>query len=425
MCAGGLLLLPVRVFSVSVPTSVQHELHGGSSSVDSNTSVKDPEKDPNHVFDIVWQSISKKYGEVNLTFPKDIMWLCGAPGSGKGLLQEFIKEQRGITSDPIEVSSLLKAPEFELLKAQGKLVSDRHVVQVLFEALLKSEYRSGVIVDGFPRTPLQGACIKLLYDKMLELRNRYEVTQFFKRFRRPIFHITVLFVEEDVSVERQLKRGREVNAHNKRVLQTGVGELWKVRETDQDPNLAALRYRLFKEEIHASLQTIKHNFHFHFIDADGTVEQVKGRIQKELEYQSSMELADSTFNMIRTFPLSQEIIRNARHELIRRLDSYYTMHKDLFSRVMKVLDEEFVEIIRRQALSGHAIIRSENPILKEKLAVDIILDVLTERGYQVVLDVKKRKEIVNIDPKTFVVNTVDARVYEFQIIFERPPIRKT
>lgn len=395
-------------------------------SLSSATAVEAPVEitDPNLIFDIAWQSLVKKYGEVNLIFPKDIMWLCGAPGSGKGLLTEYVMELRGVTSKPIEVSALLEAPEFEILKSQGKLVSDRHVIQVLLETLLKSEYRSGVIVDGFPRTPIQGWCIKLLYDKMLELRARFEGTMYFRDFRRPIFHITVLFIEEDVSVERQLKRGREVNAHNKRVLQTGVGELCKVRKTDQDPELASLRYRLFKEQIYASLQTVKKKFHFHFIDADGTVEQVKARIQKELEYQSSMELGEETFNLIRNFPLSTEVIKNARHELVKRLDHYNVAHRELFQQVMLVLQKEFVEIIRRQALSGQAIIRSENAVFNENIALNMALDILTERGYKVVLDVQRRREFMSIDTKTFNIISRSYRIYEFQIFFEKPTIRK-
>jgi adenylate kinase len=249
-------------------------------------------------------------------------------------------------------------------------------------------------------------------------------TVYFPAFRRPIFHITVLFIEEEVSIERQLKRGREVTAHNKRVTQTGVGELMKVRKTDLDPELAKTRYRLFKEQIYASLQTVKKKFHFHFIDADGTVEQVKARIQKELEYQSSMELSEETFNLIRNFPLSSEIIRNARHELVRRLDMYNTVHRSQFEEVMQVLQREFADIIRRQALSGHAIIRSENPVFKEMLAINMALDILTERGYRVVLDVQRRRDIESIDPKTLELCTRAYRVHEFQIFFDRPAIRK-
>lgn len=52
------------------------------------------------------------------------------------------------------------------IKSSGKLVSDRVVVQLLFERLLQPQYSSGCIVDGFPRTRIQGECMKLLFDKM-------------------------------------------------------------------------------------------------------------------------------------------------------------------------------------------------------------------------------------------------------------------
>ena len=47
---------------------------------------------------------------------------------------------------------------------------------------------------------------------------------------------------------------------------------------------------------------------------------------------------------------------------------------------MSVIQKEFLYIIRRQALSGKAIIRSVNPIFSEPLALDMALDVLSERG---------------------------------------------
>jgi len=42
-----------------------------------------------------------------------------------------------------------------------------------------------------------------------------------------MFHIMVLFVDEAESVARQLKRGRQVVAHNEEVIRSGVGELWE------------------------------------------------------------------------------------------------------------------------------------------------------------------------------------------------------
>jgi adenylate kinase len=61
-------------------------------------------------------------------------------------------------------------------------------------------------------------------------------------------HIMVLFVDEAESVARQLKRGRQVVAHNEEVTRSGGGELWEERATDSSETLARNRYRVFKEQ---------------------------------------------------------------------------------------------------------------------------------------------------------------------------------
>ncbi len=99
-----------------------------------------------------------------------------------------------------------------------------------------------------------------------------------------------------------------------------MGELEVARPTDLDAALARKRYIEFKEHVFASLAIVKEKFHFHFVDAGGTKEQVKKSIRKELAYQSAMELSSDTFSILRRFPLSSEIIRNARHQMVARLD---------------------------------------------------------------------------------------------------------
>ena len=64
----------------------------------------------------------------------------------------------------------------------------------------------------------------------------------------------VLFVDEKTTVERQLKRGRQVRAHNEEVRRTGIGELLEERPTDYDEDLARRRYRVFKEQTWDALQ---------------------------------------------------------------------------------------------------------------------------------------------------------------------------
>src|SRR6202043_621418 len=79
-----------------------------------------------------------------------------------------------------------------------------------------SQTKSGfpTLLDGFPRTRVQVECLKLLFDEMIALRREFSGTPDVIHFKQPIFHIMVLFVDEAESVARQLKRGRQVIAHN-------------------------------------------------------------------------------------------------------------------------------------------------------------------------------------------------------------------
>ena len=347
-------------------------------------------KDAELIFKLVWAGLVAKYGEENLVFPKEIMWLAGAPGAGKGAMTPIIKEYRGITSRPIEVGELLTSPGALALKAQGKLVGDQQVMELLLESLLRPEYATGVVVDGFPRTKEQAECIKLLFDHMQLLRAKFANDPVLSaKFRRPIFHITVLYIDKEESVKRQMRRGELALHHNEMVQQTGIGSLKPVRETDLSPSLAAERYRMFKEQVYESLKLVKSSFHFHFINAEGTPAEVQERIIAELSYQSSMELSEETFEKVRKIPLASEVITSARHDLVRRLDHYRATQADLFERVIETITHEFMHIVRRQALSGRAIIRSENRIFSEPSAIDMALDLLSERGYTVTLDYNK------------------------------------
>jgi adenylate kinase len=123
------------------------------------------------IFRDVWAWLESALGAEKLHFPKEIIWLNGAPGSGKGTNTPFILRERGITAEPIVTSALLNSPEATAIKNAGNLISDPIVVRLLFHKLLEPKYTNGVIVDGFPRTRVQCECLKLLYQKMLEQRH--------------------------------------------------------------------------------------------------------------------------------------------------------------------------------------------------------------------------------------------------------------
>ena len=202
-------------------------------------------KDAQLIFSSVWQGLEADHGRENLRFPKEIILLGGAPGAGKGTNTTFIAKAKGLTCQPIVISALLDSPEARRIKDAGSMVGDREVIDLLFNRLLKPEYRDGVILDGFPRTKVQVECLKLLVDKMHALRREFYKTPLSIHFRQPTVHIMVLFVDEATSVSRQLRRGVEVRAHNKEVHRTGIGELLEERATDFDEVLAQRRYRVF------------------------------------------------------------------------------------------------------------------------------------------------------------------------------------
>jgi hypothetical protein len=154
---------------------------------------------------------------------------------------------------------------------------------------------------------------------------------------------------------------------------------------------------------------------------------VEASIQRELAYQSAMELADTTFEKARPRARGGRAGRQAGEGVarwlaagphgpagqrdhaeraararwasgaalpkgdddgvsrivaggsVRRLDGYKTHQGPLFDEVVEVVKRDFFKIIRRQALAGRAIIRSEDPVFSRHGALDMALDLLSER----------------------------------------------
>lgn len=380
-------------------------------------------KDTQLIFNKVWKRLEDTHGRENLIFPKEIMWLGGAPGSGKGTNTPFIMRERGIDAPPIVMSSLLDSPEMRALKDQGRMVGDYEAVDALLHELLDDQYKVGVVVDGFPRTPVQVACVKMLHDKMLELRREFFNKPIGPRFRRPIFRVVVLFVDEEVSIQRQLKRGREVREHNKKAREEG-GELLEERVTDFDEELARGRYQTFKEKTYDALLSLRKFFHYHWINAQVPLEEVERNIKQEFQYQSTLELGHDTYDSVHRVPLAADIIRHARQELVRRLDNYQHRYTELFSKVIDVIEAEFVDCLRRHAFSGRAVVKSQNPVFEERMAVDMAMDVLSERGYHVLYDTDRWPIPEQVDLETGRIACLERRIHRFEIRFVPPEIRR-
>jgi adenylate kinase len=381
-------------------------------------------KDAHLIFDSVWQDLEADFGRENLRFPKEIILLGGAPGAGKGTNTAFITKSRGLTCPPIVISALLDSPDARTLKDSGNMVGDREVVGLLLRQLLRAEYRDGVILDGFPRTKVQVECLKLLVDKMHALRREFYHTPLSIHFRQPTIHIMVLFVDEKESIARQLKRGRETRRHNEEVIRTGIGELREDRPTDHDEALARRRYRVFKEQTWEALQSLKEIFHYHFINAQGPIEEVEQNILEELEYQSTLELDPRTVDRLRGIPVASEIIVGARQELVRRLDAYELEHRELFAKVTSFIEKKIIPIVIRHAISGVALINTEEAVLGDPMALAMLIDVFSERGYHAVVDIHKIEIPEKVDLATGAIECRTKKVFRIQIRFQGSEIRR-
>jgi adenylate kinase len=381
-------------------------------------------KDAQIIFSSVWEGLETEFGRENLRFPKEIILLGGAPGAGKGTNTRFIAKTRGLTCGPIVISTLLDSPEARRMKDAGSMVGDREVIHLLFRRLLEPVYRDGVILDGFPRTKVQVECLKLLVDKMHELRREFYRTPLSIHFRQPTIHIMVLFVDESTSVARQLRRGVHVRAHNEEVRRTGIGELQEERATDFDKGLAERRYRVFKEQTWDALQELKEIYHYHFVNAQGTLAEVEQNILRELQYQSTLELDPRTVDRLRGIPVASEIVVHARQELVKRLDSYELEHTELFTNIAGFIERKMMPIVIRHAISGTAHINTEDPVLEDPKALAMLIDIFSERGYHAAVDLHRIEVPEQVDLQTGAVRCRTKKVYRIQIRFTGSEIRR-
>ena len=233
-----------------------------------DTTPADVIKSAQALFESTWSALEAELGRENMRFPKALVLLGGAPGSGKGTQTDVIRKLRGMACQPVVVSSLLNSPEARAIKASGQMVGDREVLGLVLRELMKPEYRDGTILDGFPRTKAQVEHFKLLVGKLAPA---------------PRVDIVALFVSEQTSVDRQLYRGRQIKKHNEEVRRTGAGTLEEERPTDFDEPLAHTRYRVFMEQTWAALESLKANFSYHLIQAEAPIPEVEKSIVAALK----------------------------------------------------------------------------------------------------------------------------------------------
>jgi len=165
-------------------------------------------------------------------------------------------------------------------------------------------------------------------------------------------------------------------------------------------------------------------YRFRFINAQGTIEAVEQNILKELRYQSTLELDPRTVDKLRVIPVASSIIVHARQELVERMDSYALEHGALLDKVIRFIETKMMPIILRHAISGVAQINTEDPVLDDPMALAMLIDVFSERGYHAVVDIHRVDVPERFDVKTGAIECRVKKVYRMRIEFQGSEIRR-
>jgi len=188
--------------------------------------------------------------------------LFGPPGSGKGTQSEKLIARFGLkhlsTGDILRSEIRNSTPlglEAKNLMDQGKLVPDAVVIGMIRAALEHNPNAKGFLFDGFPRTNAQADAL----DALLAEKNT------------SIHVVLALQVSKSELVKRLLNRGLTSN-----------------RTDDRDESIIGSRIEEYERKTAAVADHYKKFNKVVYIPGEGTVEEIFGKLCKEIEQRSTV-----------------------------------------------------------------------------------------------------------------------------------------
>ncbi len=127
---------------------------------------------------------------------------------------------------------------------------------------------------------------------------------------------------------------------------------------------------------------------------------------------------------MRRTPVASEIVRHARRDLVHRLDRYEIEHTELFHDVIALLDTKIMPIIVRHAISGFASFNTEDPLLNDSLALAMLLDVFSERGFRGMVDIHRQDIPGRVDLESGEIICRVKKVFRICVRFPGSEIRR-
>jgi adenylate kinase len=208
--------------------------------------------------------------------------LLGAPGSGKGTQAKRLMQERGIpqisTGDMLRAAVASGSELGRTAKAimdAGKLLPDDIMLGIISERLDEADAAKGFILDGFPRTEQQAKDLEGLL----------------VRKRQPLDAAILMDVDFDVLTKRLTGRrtcsttGKLLNVYFSpqeeldECVRSG-GELIQ-REDDREDTIAT-RLDVYRSQTGPVIEYYRRRGQLRTVDADGTVDEVYGRLSAAL-----------------------------------------------------------------------------------------------------------------------------------------------
>ena len=209
--------------------------------------------------------------------------LLGAPGSGKGTQAKLLMASRSIPQ--VSTGDMLRAAvaagtrfgqKAAAIMEAGDLVPDDVVLGIIAERLAEPDAADGWILDGFPRNRQQAEDLADLLDEL----------------GTPVDAAILMDVDFDVLMKRLTGRrtcsltGKLLNvyfspqAELDACIEAG-GEL--VRRDDDNEDTIGNRLQVYREQTAPLIDYYRRRGLLTVVDADGSIDEVKARLQEALE----------------------------------------------------------------------------------------------------------------------------------------------
>jgi adenylate kinase len=122
--------------------------------------------------------------------------------------------------------------------------------------------------------------------------------------------------------------------------------------------------------------------------------------------------------------VASDLVVHARQELVKRLDDYAFEHSELLAKVVEFIARRVMPIVTRHAISGIASVNTEDILLEDPLALAMLIDLFSERGYHAAVDIHRIEIPDTFDPRTGKIACRVKKVYRLSIRFQGSEIRR-